>query len=136
MLQNRKQTIIFLISLLAVLAVIVSLTGRNAARLSGVVMALSLGVTLYFIIQANRARYTGDRPYFLRGTLLDVGGLFLSTAAAVLAGLGVVKLAQNWLDLAVWWGALLCLGLSFAVGLGAASLVRVGWNSIKTKALN
>jgi hypothetical protein len=48
----------------------------------------------------------------------------------ILAGLGVIKLAQNWLDLAIWWGALLCLLLSFAVSLGAASLVRVGWRLV------
>lgn len=130
-----KRIIIVLISLLAVLAVIVSLTGRNAVWLSWAVMVLSLGVTLVFIIQGNRARYSGDRPHFLRGTLLDAGGLLLSTAVAVLAGLGVIKLAQNWLDFAVWWGALLCLLLSFAVGLGAATLVRVGWKSIKRNAL-
>jgi len=125
-----KRIIMLLVSLLAALTVVAALSGQNTAMLSWGVMALSLGLTIIFIIQNNRKRYKDDRKCIIRGAVKDVGGLLLSTAAAIVAGQGVVRLAQNWLTPSVWWGVMVCLVLSFAVGLGAASLVRAGWKKL------
>ena len=96
-------------------------------------MALSLGVTLVTLIQNDRRRFSGEPSRLRKRILIDTAGLLLSTAAAVLAGLGVIQLAQRMLSNLNGWTVLACLALSFAAGLAAATLVRSGWKKVSER---
>ena len=87
-----KRLFTLLIALLAVLLVIASLFVRSpwVGYLSWGLMVLSLGVTLVTLIQNDRQRFGGEPSRLRKRILIDTAGLLLSTAAAVLAGLGVI----------------------------------------------
>jgi Flp pilus assembly protein protease CpaA len=127
---NRLFTL--LITLLAVLLVVASLLTSSAwvSYFSWGLMALSLGVTLFTLIQNDRQRLGGEPVRLRKRILIDTAGLLISTVAAVLAGLGVIELAQRMLSAVSGWAVLICLVLSFAAGWIAATIVRVGWKKV------
>jgi hypothetical protein len=130
---NRLST--FLIALLAILLVIASLFIRSSwvSYFSWGLMVLSLGVTLFALIQNDRQRLAGEPARLRKRILIDTVGLLISTVAAVLAGLGVIQLVQRMLSNVSGWAVLICLALSFAVGWAAAALVRIGWKKVNER---
>jgi hypothetical protein len=126
---KHKRLFTFLIALLAILLVIASLFTRGAwvSYFSWGLMALSLGVTLFTLIHNDRQHLSGEPVRLRKRILIDTAGLLISTAAAVLAGLGVIQLAQRMLSSISGWAVLIYLVLSFAAGWIAATIVRVGW---------
>ena len=132
---KHKRLFTLLITLLAILLVTASLFVRSpwVGYFSWGLMVLSLGVTLVTLIQNDRCRFGGEPSRLRKRILIDTAGLLLSTAAAVLAGLGVIQLAQRMLSNLNGWTVLVCLVLSFAAGLAAATLVRAGWKKVSER---
>ena len=132
---KHKRLFTLLIALLAILLVIASLFVRSpwVSYFSWGLMVLSLGVTLVTLIQNDRQRFGGEPGRLRKHILIDTAGLLISTAAAVLAGLGVIQLAQRMLSTVNGWTVLACLALSFAAGLAAATLVRAGWKKVSER---
>jgi predicted membrane protein len=90
---KHKRLFTLLIVLLAVLLVIASQFMHSVwvSYFSWGLMVLSLGVTLYTLIQNDRQRLGGEPARLRKRILIDTTGLLISTAAAVLAGLGVIR---------------------------------------------
>jgi hypothetical protein len=87
-------------------------------------MALSLGLALAALVQSDRRQFQADPARLHRRIRLDVAGLLLSTAAAVLAGREVLRLVPG-SAASVGESVLLALVLSFVAGFAAAALVQL-----------
>jgi hypothetical protein len=122
--RKLKRLLALLIVLLAILLGIASLFTRSRwlPVLSWGVMALSLGLALAALVQSDRRQFRADPARLHRRIRLDVAGLLLSTAAAVLAGREVLRLVPESTASA---GVLLALVLSFVAGFAAAALVQL-----------
>jgi hypothetical protein len=120
---SLKRLLALLIALLAILLGVASLFTRSRwlPVFSWGVMALSLGLALAALVQSDRRQFRADPARLHRRIRLDVAGLLLSTAAAVLAGREVLRLVPESTASA---GVLLALGLSFVAGFAAAALVQ------------
>jgi len=116
---SLKRLLAFLIALLAILLGVASLF----SRFSWGVMALSLGLALAALVQSDRRQFRADPARLHRRIRLDVAGLLLSTAAAVLAGREVLRLVPE-STAAAGGSILLALVLSFVAGFAAAALVQ------------
>jgi len=121
---SLKRLLALLIALLAILLGVASLFTRSRwlPVFSWGVMALSLGLALAALIQSDRRQFQADPGRLHRRIRLDVAGLLLSTAAAVLAGREVLRLVP---ESAASAGVLLALVLSFMAGFAAAALVQL-----------
>jgi len=117
---SLKRLLALLIVLLAILLGVASLF----SRFSWGVMALSLGLALAALVQSDRRQFLADPGRLHRRIRLDVAGLLLSTAAAVLAGTEVLRLVPE-SAASAGWGVLLPLVLSFVAGFAAAALVQL-----------
>ena len=117
---SLKRLLALLIVLLAILLGVASLF----SRFSWGVMALSLGLALAALVQSDRRQFRADPARLHRRIRLDVAGLLLSTAAAVLAGTEVLRLVPE-SAASAGWGVLLPLVLSFVAGFAAAALVQL-----------
>jgi hypothetical protein len=115
---SLKRLLALLIALLAILLGVASLF----SRFSWGVMALSLTLALAALVQSDRKQFQADPRRLHRRIRLDVAGLLLSTAAAVLAGREVLRLVPG---NAASAGVLLALVLSFVAGFAAAALVQL-----------
>ena len=116
---SLKRLLALLIVLLAILLGVASLF----SRFSWGVMALSLGLALAALVQSDRRQFRADPARLHRRIRLDVAGLLLSTAAAVLAGREVLRLVPE-SAASVGGSVLLALVLSFVAGFAAAALVQ------------
>ena len=117
---SLKRLLALLIALLAILLGVASLF----SRFSWGVMALSLTLALAALVQSDRKQFQADPRRLHRRIRLDVAGLLLSTAAAVLAGREVLRLVPG--NAASAGGSvLLTLVLSFVAGFAAAALVQL-----------
>ncbi|NMC84233.1 MAG: hypothetical protein GYA58_02995 [Anaerolineaceae bacterium] len=116
---SLKRLLAFLIALLAILLGVASLF----SRFSWGVMALSLGLALAALVQSDRRQFRADPARLHRRIRLDVAGLLLSTAAAVLAGREVLRLVPE-STASAGGSILLALVLSFVAGFAAAALVQ------------
>ena len=121
--RKLKRLLAFLIALLAILLGVASLFTRSRwlTVFSWGVMALSLTLALAALVQSDRRQFQADPGRLHRRIRLDVAGLLLSTAAAVLAGREVLRLVP---ESAASAGVLLALVLSFVAGFAAAALVQ------------
>jgi hypothetical protein len=121
---SLKRLLALLIALLAILLGVASLFTRSRwlPVFSWGVMALSLGLALAALVQSDRRQFQADPGRLHRRIRLDVAGLLLSTAAAVLAGTEVLRLVPESTASA---GVLLALVLSFVAGFAAAALVQL-----------
>jgi hypothetical protein len=117
--RKLKRLLAFLIALLAILLGVAS----PFSRFSWGVMALSLGLALAALVQSDRRQFRADPARLHRRIRLDVAGLLLSTAAAVLAGREVLRLVPE-SAASAGGSVLLALGLSFVAGFAAAALVQ------------
>jgi len=122
--ESLERLLALLIALLAILLGVASLFTRSRwlPVFSWGVMALSLGLALAALIQSDRRQFQADPGRLHRRIRLDVAGLLLSTAAAVLAGREVLRLVP---ESAASAGVLLALVLSFMAGFAAAALVQL-----------
>ena len=120
---SLKRLLALLIVLLAILLGVASLFSRSRwlPVFSWGVMALSLTLALAALVQSDRRQFLADSGRLHRRIRLDVAGLLLSTAAAVLAGREVLRLVPG---SAASAGVLLALVLSFVAGFAAAALVQ------------
>ena len=120
---SLKRLLALLIALLAILLGVASLFTRSRwlPVFSWGVMALSLTLALAALVQSDRRQFQADPARLHRRIRLDVAGLLLSTAAAVLAGREVLRLVTG---SAASAGVLLALVLSFVAGFAAAALVQ------------
>jgi hypothetical protein len=116
---SLKRLLAFLIALLAILLGVASLF----SRFSWGVMALSLGLALAALVQSDRRQFLADPGRLHRRIRLDVAGLLLSTAAAVLAGREALRLVPG-SAASAGGSVLLALVLSFVAGFAAAALVQ------------
>jgi len=116
---SLKRLLALLIVLLAILLGVASLF----SRFSWGVMALSLGLALAALVQSDRRQFRADPARLHRRIRLDVAGLLLSTAAAVLAGREVLRLVPE-SAASAGGSVLLALVLSFVAGFAAAALVQ------------
>ena len=121
--RKLKRLLALLIALLAILLGVASLFSRSRwlPVFSWGVMVLSLGLALAALVQSDRRQFRADPARLHRRIRLDVAGLLLSTAAAVLAGREVLRLVPESTASA---GVLLALVLSFVAGFAAAALVQ------------
>jgi putative flippase GtrA len=121
--RKLKRLLALLIVLLAILLGVASLFthSRWLPVFSWGVMALSLGLALAALVQSDRQQFRADPARLHRRIRLDMAGLLLSTAAAVLAGREVLRLVP---ESAASAGVLLALVLSFVAGFAAAALVQ------------
>jgi hypothetical protein len=94
---SLKRLLALLIALLAILLGVASLFTRShwLPVFSWGVMALSLGLALAALVQSDRRQFRADPARLHRRIRLDVAGLLLSTAAAVLAGREVLRLVPQ-----------------------------------------
>jgi hypothetical protein len=123
--RKLKRLLALLIALLAILLGVASLFTRSRwlPVFSWGVMALSLALAA--LVQSDRRQFQADPERLHRRIRLDVAGLLLSTAAAVLAGREVLRLVPG-SAASAGGNVLLALVLSFvagfAAGAGAVSL--------------
>ena len=122
---SLKRLLALLIALLVILLGVASLFSRSRwlPVFSWGVMALSLGLALVALVQSDRKQFQADPRRLHRRIRLDVAGLLLSTAAAVLAGREVLRLVPG-SAASVGGSVLLALVLSFVAGFAAAALVQ------------
>jgi len=94
---SLKRLLALLIVLLAILLGVASLFTRSRwlTVFSWGVMALSLTLALAALVQSDRRQFQADPGRLHRRIRLDVAGLLLSTAAAVLAGREVLRLVPG-----------------------------------------
>jgi len=123
--RKLKRLLALLIALLVILLGVASLFTRSRwlPVCSWGVMALSLGLALAALVQSDRRQFRADPARLHRRIRLDVAGLLLSTAAAVLAGREVLRLVPE-SAASVGGSVLLALVLSFVAGFAAAALVQ------------
>jgi hypothetical protein len=123
---SLKRLPAFLIALLAILLGIASLFTHShwLPVFSWGVMALSLGLALAALVQSDRRQFQADPARLHRRIRLDVAGLLLSTAAAVLAGREALRLVPG-SAASAGWNVLLALVLSFVAGFAAAALMQL-----------
>ena len=123
--RKLKRLLAFLIALLAILLGVASLFTRSRwlPVFSWGVMALSLTLALAALVQSDRRQFRADPARLHRRIRLDVAGLLLSTAAAVLAGREVLRLVPE-SAASAGGSVLLALVLSFVAGFAAAALVQ------------
>ena len=123
--RKLKRLLALLIALLVILLGVASLFTRSRwlPVFSWGVMALSLGLALAALVQSDRRQFRADPARLHRRIRLDVAGLLLSTAAAVLAGREVLRLVPE-SAASVGGSVLLALVLSFVAGFAAAALVQ------------
>jgi hypothetical protein len=123
--RKLKRLLALLIVLLAILLGVASLFTRSRwlPVFSWGVMALSLTLALAALVQSDRRQFPADPARLHRRIRLDMAGLLLSTAAAVLAGREVLRLVPE-SAASAGGSVLLALGLSFVAGFAAAALVQ------------
>jgi hypothetical protein len=123
--RKLNRLLALLIVLLAILLGVASLFTRSRwlPVFSWGVMALSLALALAALVQSDRRQFKADPARLHRRIRLDVAGLLLSTAAAVLAGREALRLVPG-SAASAGGSVLLALVLSFVAGFAAAALVQ------------
>ena len=122
------------ISILFLLALLIALIffPSSAGALAIVVLFLSLGMAIFFIVRRQTQTYRQnqiDRATLARNIYFEVLGLLITISLSILlaqliAGTINSLMGSGWLSIGV------TIGLSMLGGLGAAWLVKVTWGRL------